>query len=73
MVGYTIGLLLAMGFSIIWHRALPALVFLLPLTFVPVIISAIRNNELETLFGYEERLTPPKSKEEPENFLSMCP
>jgi len=75
MGGYTIGLLLAMVSSVVWHRALPALIFLVPLSFFPVVLSALRNGELKALFDFDEKLEDDlsSSKSTEKDMLAMCP
>lgn len=56
LLGYTAGLFLAMVCSVLWRMPLPALVFLIPSSLVPVVVSSVVTGDLRELFGMDEDL-----------------
>jgi len=56
LAGYTIGLIVAMVCSVQWHMPLPALVFLIPLSLFPALLSGLFSGELRLLFRINEDL-----------------
>ena len=51
VVGYALGLLFAFGANEYTNAGQPALLYLVPSVILSMVITAVRNKELETLWG----------------------